>query len=263
MPNYVYGSLYVTGDKKKLLEFKKFAEHEEEYIDDDNDMTLKKRTNILDMNQFIPYPQKFKDIDKKNKEYFDKLREIKMKVENQEKLTAEEKKTANKLILIELEAGNLPYRKDGYNRGGYEWCCRNWGTKWNFCEVDLDEEDEQLNYNFSTAWSIPMPVLLKMSKMFPALTFEYNGNEESEEFEVEYEFKKGKLTIKDEKIWEEIQIEKIQEGNIDGFDYDMELYNELEKHKGHDIIYVNEDKDKIREFRCKTCDNKTIWNCNK
>jgi len=31
MPNFVYGNLYVTGDKKALLKFKEYAETEEEY----------------------------------------------------------------------------------------------------------------------------------------------------------------------------------------------------------------------------------------
>ena len=64
-----------------------------------------------------------------------------------------------------------------------------------------------------------------------------------------------------QKEWHEIQIEKIQEGNIDGFDYNDELYKEVEKHKGHEIIHISDDK--LKEFRCKTCDNKVIWDCNK
>ena len=259
MTNWVFGNLDVTGDKQELSKFKEFAENEEEYYDEDIG-DYNKRKNILDINKFIPYPQKFKDIDKKNKEYFDKLRAIKMKVENQEKLTSKEKKIANKLILVELEADRLPYRKDGYNSGGHEFCVQKWGTKWNFRDTELNEKDYgtgNLHYTFQTAYNVPMPVLFKMSKMFPKLTFDYYGDEESEEFEVEYTFKAGKLTNKDEKQWAEIQIEKIEEGNIDGFDYDKNLYKELEKHKGHEI------KEENKEFRCKTCDNKLIWDTSK
>jgi len=265
MPNYVYAQLYVYGDKKELQKFKKFAEGEEEYYDDDtgidNSLNWKLKTTkwILDMNKFIPYPKRFKEIDKKNKQYYDWVNTIRLKVkEEKSPLTKEEQKIINELALIELEGKQQQYRKDGFNSCGYEWCAHNWQTKWNFCNCELtDETDEELHYTFQTAWSIPMPVLIKMSKMFPKLEFNYLGDEESEEFEVDYHFKAGKITESEEKGWADIQIEKIKEGNIDGFDYDKKLYTELEKHKGHEIILGEEDK--LKEFRCKTCNNKVIW----
>ena len=48
----------------------------------------------------------------------------------------------------------------------YEWAVKNWGTKWNssdgFCENDT--------LSFQTAWSLPEPVLVKLSEMFPDIT---------------------------------------------------------------------------------------------
>jgi hypothetical protein len=66
--------------------------------------------------------------------------------------------------------------KDGYNRGGYDWCIKNWGTKWGLYAVELDEDDadpeqERLLYHFQSAWSPPIPVIEAMSKRFPSLTF--------------------------------------------------------------------------------------------
>lgn len=256
MPNYVYGNLYVTGEKKALLKFKEFADGEEEYIDElSGEKKISNR--ILDMNKFIPYPKRFKDMDKQAQEHNKKMRILEEQAKTDEKA---KKEYENELILAELE-GNDIHKSDGYNQGGYDWCVMNWGTKWNFCDVELEEEtDEQLHYSFSTAWNMPIPVLFKMSKMFPALTFEYLGNEESEEFEVEYEFKAGKLTKQEEKDWKDIQIEAIKSGEISRFDEDSPLYKELDKHKGHDIIYINEGE--IKEFRCKTCE-KSIWDTTK
>jgi hypothetical protein len=64
--------------------------------------------------------------------------------------------------------------KDGYNDGGYDWCIRNWGTKWGFCHSKLIESNfdtGRLFYSFDTAWSPPTPLIFKMSQMFPHLIF--------------------------------------------------------------------------------------------
>jgi len=72
-----------------------------------------------------------------------------------------------------------PYIKDGFNSGGYEWCIKNWGTKWGICNAELGNADYisadsisyELEYTFDTAWSPPTPIVKKMSEMFPSLTF--------------------------------------------------------------------------------------------
>lgn len=37
----------------------------------------------------------------------------------------------------------------------YDWCCENWGTKWNACEVCMGRD----SISFQTAWSVPDPIL--------------------------------------------------------------------------------------------------------
>jgi|GEM_PF-2285151 len=260
MANYVYGSLEITGDKKELLKFKEFAKGEEAFFDSYN--TPKKwdiSKTDLDMNKFIPYPEKFKKIDEDNYKYSEKVKEVKKKVEaGKKKLTPEEREIANELAICELEGNPMPYQTDGYNSGGYEWCSKNWGTKWNFCDVTLDEKNGNLLYTFSTAWSVPFPVLIKMSKVFPNLTFDYYGDEESEEFEIGLVLKEGKIIKQEEKNWAEIKIDKIESGETDDWDYDMDLYNELVKHKGHKVSY-----DGTNHFLCETCNNKIIWDTSK
>jgi hypothetical protein len=227
MPNYVYGTLSVAGKKEEIQAFKEFAKGEEEYFDDFA-MKMGKTKYPLDMNKFIPYPKKYRRIDDKQTKYYLNLIRIMKKVESKEKLTKNEKKIANEIALCELEREGKPNNrlnlpsyegKDGYNSGGHEWCIQNWGTKWNFGDTTIEEEDDKgITYRFTTAWSCPMPVLFKMSKMFPNLVFKFSGDEESEDFEVEYEFKKGKYKVIVEKDWKDIQIEKIKEGNLDDFD---------------------------------------------
>lgn len=45
----------------------------------------------------------------------------------------------------------------------YDWSCKNWGTKWNACETYIDGN----TVYFDTAWSPPLPVIEKLSKLYP------------------------------------------------------------------------------------------------
>lgn len=46
----------------------------------------------------------------------------------------------------------------------YDWCCKNWGTKWNSGGALIVDDN---TYEFETAWSTPYNVLVELSKQFP------------------------------------------------------------------------------------------------
>lgn len=58
----------------------------------------------------------------------------------------------------------------------YEWCNDNWNTKWSACGYDenTDYSDSDFIW-FQTAWSAPIPVIKKLSEMYPniELTLEF------------------------------------------------------------------------------------------
>lgn len=70
--------------------------------------------------------------------------------------------------------------KDGYNDGGYEWCCENWGTKWPAYEVQWRDEGSCLT--FQTAWSPPAPVIVELHKRFPLCTLHLESFESGAAF---------------------------------------------------------------------------------
>lgn len=50
----------------------------------------------------------------------------------------------------------------------YTWSIENWGTKWNSYSHKILNEN---TFVFETSWSSPIPIVAKMSEMFPLLTF--------------------------------------------------------------------------------------------
>jgi hypothetical protein len=48
----------------------------------------------------------------------------------------------------------------------YNWRVQNWGTKWNAYHIDEEGPDA---LRFDTAWSTPLPVLIKLSSDFPSI----------------------------------------------------------------------------------------------
>ena len=58
----------------------------------------------------------------------------------------------------------------------YGWCNRNWGTKWNAYDVHFDQESQSIH--FLTAWDTPMPVIDKLSQMFPEVEIDLQWADE-------------------------------------------------------------------------------------
>lgn len=80
----------------------------------------------------------------------------------------------------------------------YEWCNDNWNTKWNACGYDenTDYSDSDFIW-FQTAWSAPVPVIQKLSEMYPniELTLEFADEDLGQNC--------GEMKFKDGDIFEE------------------------------------------------------------
>ncbi|TPL94757.1 hypothetical protein [Mesorhizobium sp. B2-3-10] len=54
----------------------------------------------------------------------------------------------------------------------YDWHCEKWGTKWDACELQVNEADEDsIDVYFETAWSPPEAWLVAMREKHPLLDF--------------------------------------------------------------------------------------------
>ncbi len=152
MPNHCENDLVVRGDSAMLREFMEFAKGPV------GTAIHAPGVDLLSAHRFIPYPEEY----------------------NTMVVGCKKCGTISDKPVTEDPFQTCPqcdgFMMNGYNRGGYEWCIENWGTKWGLYEVDLLEEDLEnghLNYYFETAWSPPEPVILAMSKRFPGLEFQH------------------------------------------------------------------------------------------
>ena len=72
-----------------------------------------------------------------------------------------------------LERGKVichNYEKYG-SKDWYDWCCSNWGTKWNACQCERSED----SIDFETAWSWPEPVMLKLAELCSKYGIRFEG----------------------------------------------------------------------------------------
>ena len=74
----------------------------------------------------------------------------------------------------------------------YDWRCANWGTKWNACDSNYNEELQSLQFN--TAWSIPYPIIAKIADDNPSLRLDGYSEEENGWFD-EYTTDNGIVSV--------------------------------------------------------------------
>lgn len=132
MPNHVENDLRITGNIDKVKAFFAAVRSDGQWIDAD---------------KLIPYPQYFKSLDAAVEDW-------KMLNPNPQ---GDDWKTCP---------------KDGFNSGGYEWCCENWGTKWGFYEATVPQYTPRgATISFQSAWSPGLPLIDAMGHKFPGLKF--------------------------------------------------------------------------------------------
>ena len=84
--------------------------------------------------------------------------------------------------------------KKGFDKTGYNWCSKNWGTKWSASDVEFTKNTpNNVVYEFMTAWSPPTPVVKALAKKFPKLTLILKYDEPGVGFRGHLTMEKGKV----------------------------------------------------------------------
>lgn len=137
MPNYCANDVYVQGPPDAVAALLAFvgADQPEPQFDFD---------------AIVPYAEPFRQMDIEAAAFAWGVKEI---------------DGAAELAYIEKYGHN----KDGYNSGGYDWCCANWGTKWRASGVTRTDH-AGVRISFTTAWSPPNPIIVALHRRFPETT---------------------------------------------------------------------------------------------
>lgn len=111
---------------------------------------------------------------------------------------------------------------ENYNKYGcsswYQWCPKNWGTKWNAYDVLVKDN----SIIFDTAWSAPLPVTDILIKKFN-LTCTYKAYDEGGNFWFIKEYKDGVLVSDRYSVEEDMKPLALE---LKGWDLDSEEWNE-------------------------------------
>lgn len=107
----------------------------------------------------------------------------------------------SKELLFKSEEEVLAYGKralDNYEKYGakdwYDWCCDNWGTKWNACNTQINNLKKADIY-FDTAWSAVPYIIAKIAELHPDCKIEYEYAEEDAGANAGYiNFENGEIT---------------------------------------------------------------------
>lgn len=78
----------------------------------------------------------------------------------------------------------------------YHWSIDNWGTKWNACDTTWNKQYPNEVW-FNTAWSVPEPIVKKISEMYPNVQFRLDYAEEQVAFMTGYVIYKAGELIED------------------------------------------------------------------
>jgi len=116
----------------------------------------------------------------------------------------------------------------------YEWCNKNWGTKWNSSDNCNDLAARTIK--FSTAWSCPIPIVAALAEKFPDVDFVWKYADEDTGSNT------GRITYKDRNL----DITAFENGSAEAYAMYVECWGESE------CLYQDENG-VWHSYDCDTC----------
>jgi len=131
MPNWCHNRVEIYGDDEELAKIKKQVETKE---------------SLFDFDTIVPMPSALKYTERSDDEDYELV---------MGKYVPKDE-VARRRLIVEYGADNW-----------YDWSINCWGTKWNSCDCEVEDEGDVLRYIFNTAWGPPEGVILKLRELYP------------------------------------------------------------------------------------------------
>ena len=191
MPNHVTNRLTIIGTEEQVKQVREAINGERE-------------DQFIDFNKIAPIPKELEGT------------QSPLKIISQEEYDIQELKIANDDLTenernwgfsrgLTQELADEYKKKFGYAEW-YSWQNANWGTKWNaYSQVERDIDCIE----FQTAWATPYELLVKLSNMFPEVTFEVKYSDE------DFGYNVGEFTLLN---GEEIDTNKPKGGSVEAIE---------------------------------------------
>ena len=201
MPNYVINNIYLKGpqeDIDKLIALLgKDNDDPEQQIDFNNVIKMPESMNLvagsvaenyiaaylktLTDKERVSIARKIQEVPARYEgDYLKKYRDAFKKTltpKDKEYLVSRLSKDFKVLNLPSIEDVGKTYIENIINHGAdtwYDWCCNNWGCKWNACESEIEDN----TISFHTAWSASFPITGTLSEMFPSVSLTHEFADE-------------------------------------------------------------------------------------
>ena len=117
----------------------------------------------------------------------------------------------------------------------YDWRYQHWGTKWNADEVVINDNE----ITFNTAWNTPEPIFIKLSEMFPMVTFEVEFSDE------DFGYNVGKF-----KLFEGIIVDSFypEGGSEEAYELALDIQGDNDYYTWDIFFEVDEDEKELNSF---------------
>ena len=193
MPNWCRNTVIIEGPKRKINEFiNKVTTIGETPVE----------TNHFDFEKILPVPE---DLNVEKSSVGDLG--LKMLTRPNDEDTERFEKMDSEYKARAIKLGSI-YRKNIEKHGcltWYEWCCNNWGTKWNSSATEEWTISENfpgcMKVCFDTAWGPPYELIAEASRQYPDITFRISSDEPGMQMKGTEIYKNGILIEQDEKVY--------------------------------------------------------------